>query len=446
MYKKKYYSKAEKAKYAAYMARKRSQTYSRKKYNVAPAISGHGDYKLDFKGPLRAAGGWTGSTLGRAGLGPVGKYAGKYLGDKIGSFVGGLMNSITGWGDYSVSSNSLIFPTKAIPTFVGDNSIRIRHKEFIGNVSSSDTFENQTFDINPGNQTSFPWLQTIAQNYEQYNINGMIGYYRSTSADALNSTNTALGKVIIAADYNSADNEFLNSEQMYSSMHANSGPPSKDLLFAVECAPSNKLTKSLFVRTGEVPSNQDQRLYDHCKLQLATEGSQASSVIGELWVVYDITLFNPVQNALAGFNVKSAKMQFTLPVNTTAHHFGTDSEWDYNGIDGLYLSADSTITFPKMLGSGTFLICYRVRGDSTAVVNPTFNATNCTLKTVWQGNTISTASNSSTTTLNYMLWQVVRIDKPGAYLEYTVGTLNANITSGDLFITQVNHSTGTTYT
>lgn len=49
------------------------------------------------------------------------------------------------------------------------------------------------YSVNPGQQVSYPWLSTIAANFESYRIIGQLYEFKTMSADALNSTNTALG-------------------------------------------------------------------------------------------------------------------------------------------------------------------------------------------------------------------------------------------------------------
>ena len=70
---------------------------------------------------------------------------------------------------------------------------------------SADVFKIDSYLINAANPKTFPWLSQIAANYEQYDIEGMV-----FSADALNSTKTALGTVMMATQYDVLD-EPLNS-------------------------------------------------------------------------------------------------------------------------------------------------------------------------------------------------------------------------------------------
>jgi len=231
----------------------------------------------------------------------IGSLAGEALAPGIGGRWGGLIgrggaaiwNRITGHGDYSVVSNTLVHPGEPVPSF-GDDSIRVKRREYLGDVMGSTEFVSQRYPINPGLASTFPWLSTLASNYEQYKINGLIFEFVSTSANALNSTNTALGKIVMATNYNAVEPPFPNVRYMLATKFSNYGMPSSNLPHAIECAPGTTPTECLFVRSGAPALGSDLRLYDLADFQLATEGMQATANIGGLWVSYDITLMKPV--------------------------------------------------------------------------------------------------------------------------------------------------------
>jgi hypothetical protein len=250
------------------------------------------------KARVRAApsrsGGMVSSALSAIG-GAVGSYIAPGIGGPVGSALGGLVGGaigrITGSGDYKITANSLL-GLGPVPSF-GVDAVRIRHREYLGDVESSLDFAYATYAINPGNSLCFPWLSTIASNYEQYHFNGLVFKYVSTSAVALNSVNTALGKVAMATDYDSVDPDFHDVRSMLATQFANYGKPAEDLLHAIECAPGSTPTELYYVRTGDVPAGADIRLYDLGRMQFATEGMQAVSDIGGLWVTYDVTFVKP---------------------------------------------------------------------------------------------------------------------------------------------------------
>lgn len=205
------------------------------------------------------------------------------------------LSDVLGMGDYEIKDNSLMNPNSGVPNFSGSSkSVRIKHREYLGDVTSSLGFQMySTYRINPGNSHTFPWLSRVAQNFQSYKMRGLLFEFNSTSADALASTNTALGTVVMATQYNSAAPAFLNKAEMEQYEFSCSTKPSKSLIHPVECNPEESVMDHMFVRTDTVSVIEPQ-FYDLGVFQLATVGMQAANInIGELWVTYDVELFKP---------------------------------------------------------------------------------------------------------------------------------------------------------
>lgn len=295
--------------YATWQTYTPAQKAAKKKAIAAskgiPRVRGKGAYTYDKPGPWgrigRVAGGMIGSALGSPyGLGKPGAA----IGQKVGSLAH-YIGRIFGSGDYMqsapVKSNSILQPQA--PTFntkSGVATVNIRHREFLGDVITSSTiggFSINSFPLNPGLSATFPWLSDVCgQSFQQYRINGMVFEFRSMSSDALNSTNTALGSVVMCTDYDSADAPFNSKQQMENTEFGVSCKPSSNMIHAIECAPRVTTATELYVRAFAPPSNTDIRLYDWGRTYIATTGFQAASVnIGELWVSYDITLIKAIE-------------------------------------------------------------------------------------------------------------------------------------------------------
>jgi hypothetical protein len=338
-----------------------------------------------------------------------------------------LIPTISGRGAYNIGSRASI---TRVPTFDGGHGVRISHREYIRDISSATSFTNLVYSVNPGLDDTFPWLSQIARSFEKYKLMGMIFHFKSTSATALSSTNTALGKIIMSADYNPGDDDYTMLQQAYNSMHTVSGNPSQDIMFPVECDPKNFATKNFFVRSGPVPDDQDVRLYDVCKVNFITDGSQAAAVVGELWVTYDIILFSPVFGA--GVDRESCTSSATTGI-TDAQPLGTNQSASTDTI-GITITAavtanTATIAFPPGMGYGRFFVTLAISGSSTAITIPTFTGTNCTV-----GGTVS--NDGDTTTTMIMTMDCV-ISSQGAYItvDGTSATIPASATSSVLNIT-----------
>jgi len=225
------------------------------------------------------------------------------LGALAGKGLGAGLAAVTGYGNYSVRSNSLSKVSTSVdmvPQFVkNDHSIRVTHREFVKDLvvpNSPSTFSLESFLINPANAVLFPWLATMARQYSQYKIHGMVFAYKTMSSDI--TAGGALGTVIMATNYNSIDRAFQSKIEMENSEFAVSTKPSMSLVHAIECDPKYSGLDVLYVRdpSYETLDTNDRRFYDYGRFQLATSGlpGTAGVTMGEIWVSYDIEFMKPV--------------------------------------------------------------------------------------------------------------------------------------------------------
>nr|QKV51215.1 putative capsid protein [Crucivirus sp.] len=315
---------------------------------------------------------------GNAFLSGVGRTIAPLAGSVINALGKRAMTMISGQGDYDISGithNSLvgkISPT--VPVFSSNTAgmIRVQHREYLTDILSTTDFNNLEFPINPALASTFPWLSKIAANFEQYQIHGLIFEFKSGSSDALNSTNTALGYVVMATEYNSLAPGYQNKLEMENALFACSTKPSLSTIHAVECAPTQSPLTVLYTRTGfENIGESDIRFYDLGKFNIATVGMQAIGAnIGELFVSYDISLsktryippgltiptysvqFGDVDNAraLLGSNVSQVIKINTLNVNLAQ---------TFNGATNI---CSSIFTLPPG-SAGSYIFNYQLVGD-----------------------------------------------------------------------------------
>lgn len=345
------------------------------------------------------------------------------------------VDRVMGWGDYTIKKNTIAYPSQAtsVPTF-GRGSIRITHKEYVGTVTSTEGFSNSGVTLNPGLASSFPWLSTIAGNFEQYRWNGLIFNYVSTSGDALNSTNTALGKVVMATEYNAMDELYYSIQQMMGSEFSNMGKPSDNILHAVECAPHEQAVKLYWVRTGPAPSASDLRLYDHGVFQLATQGTQAETQVGDLWVTYDVTLFKPVLNTPLGLTSPVSHWYLTNVADDDI--FGTSwTAENGSNLGGVRIDGDH-IYFPPNDTVGTYGVLLNISGTpSTTIDFGTIAPTNCNFKQFFRNGTLSTVSNDGATDTQLFLFMVIQVTDVNANIAFA-GVNIPNAATGDLVVMQ----------
>nr|QKV51302.1 putative capsid protein [Crucivirus sp.] len=315
-------------------------------------VSGRGFYR-GFGRDVGKVIGYGAGMVGRAYGAPEGTQnflsnAGGYIGDKA--------SQVTGWGSYKINQNNLLTNDPPMVAnkklYGGDLATVIRHREFIGDVKSgplpagatSTEFNlNYELPINPGLPATFPWASAVAGNYIQYSINGMLVEFVTTSGNAVSSTNSALGSVNLACQYDSILPSYANKQQMLAEEHAVSGVPSCNLILPIECAPNQTTITKLYVRSGGTPVGTDIRMYDLGRISCATSGCQAPDVtLGELWVTYDITLFKAsLQNSVLDNGGYGAHWTIAFPSGVNQPTLGPNNLLA-NNIDGFNLGVPAT--------------------------------------------------------------------------------------------------------
>jgi len=258
----------------------------------------------------------------------VGKLFAGRSGGMVGAEAGRLFRKLTGFGDYKVNSNTLMpGSTDRLPAFINNRAgTRIQHREYLFDVVTSASigaFSVEEVPIQPALLSSFPWLSASGEQYQEYTINGMVYEFKSNSYNALASTNTASGTVIMTTNYNTLDPPFTTKFQMEQSQFTCSAKPSVDLLHPIECSKIETPTSVLYTRAGPGALG-DLRLYDWGTFNLATVGMQgASTNIGELWVTYDITLFKPKLGSAVDVSDHYLLPLANVTVNGPAYFGGT---------------------------------------------------------------------------------------------------------------------------
>lgn len=241
------------------------------------------------------------------------------IGEKVGKTLGGLAQKaikfITGFGDYDghvavpsypIKKNVLLEETNSPPIVMnGGHEFIIRHREYIGEVTATtianqpSLFEIKKYSLNPGDSNTFPWLSTVAQNFEQYELQGTLFAFKSMYSDAVINNSGSLGTVMMATEYNAALAPFPNKLAMENYEYAQSCKPSLSMMHPIECDRHLSVLSDLYVRRPyQDISGQDIKTYDFGNFYIATQGiPQTSSAVtvtlGELWVTYQVRLLKP---------------------------------------------------------------------------------------------------------------------------------------------------------
>lgn len=227
---------------------------------------------------------------------------------------------------------------------VGANSI-VSHREFVQDVTLYDAFTVNRFQINPGLSSVFPWLSTIAKNYESYQFQFLRFLYKTRAAT------TVTGTVMMAVDFDAGDGDPTSKAVMLQFKNAIAGAPWQDLNMPCRMQDVKKM-KERYVRSGNIPGGQDIKTYDVGALFFASVAANETEDIGELWVEYRVSLRTPQLETANVYNYTSAKAVVTADQSITSTVATVvDFEVDSNNIG---ISTESDGSFLLQAGSYKF--------------------------------------------------------------------------------------------
>lgn len=288
---------------------------------------GDGDYRSVLSGASRGIGAIAGGAQGFMS----GGFGGLVSGAKAGFNSGAGFSKYMGWGDYApVSGNDLVVGSGsqqqiAVNQSDASGDIFVQHTEFVCNIdvtvpagATQTDFVQQKFPINPGLSRLFPFLSHVARNYILYDFQGLMLQYKPTSGEGNNSSNNAIGKVMLATQYDPDAPDFVNAVQMENFAYSNSCKPSAGAVHGVETAPGKAHMDMMYVRHADSPK--DLSFTDLGNFYIATQGIPGAAGdnihIGELWVTYNVRLSRPsIDNNLLGKSIQTYQATWSGAVN-----------------------------------------------------------------------------------------------------------------------------------
>lgn len=438
----------------AIIARRKSMVMYKRPY-----YRGNGDYQVivpsktrkgGFNGPRSGAnlggiaGGLVGGAAGLLGdaiapgigaviagpLSKVGSAVGRYGGQKLGEFI----RKVTGYGRYNVEENSLM---AAGPVAFGDPKIRIRRREFVANIESSNAFRRDSYDINIGNTNLFKWGSTLGLAYQQHEWHGIIFEFVSLAYNA-SGTNTSTGAIAMATNYNSAEPVFLSLQDAMAHLYSSVGKPTKELFHGVECA--RKDTSYRLFYNGQPGTNEDPKTYNLGKFQLMIEGCPSANdgdIIGQLWVSYDCSLTKVSTGASQGKLTLSDHWYGTAQTATGTLFFNNPEIDGGSTLDGT--ASSGSYVFPPNLGEGRFLVVYFAYADNAvAMTVPTLTtSTHINPVTFWQSGG-SNITNAGVTDNVFFSLFVIELAGEDCSFNFSGGTIpSSGNPTWDLCVTQI---------
>jgi len=342
----------------------------------------------------------------KASLKPMIKQAlvssGEIVGSRLGAGsaggdIGRRISRLIGSGDYesnSVATNSLIKGAGlSASSQFGQSSlkIRVKHREFLGDILSgavAGAFTNYTYPINAGLRSVFPYLSQLASNYEEYCFKGLVFEFISTASPFLSTS--ALGAAIAAMEYNSSAPAFTSKFAMENSSMAVSTRLDKNLMYGVECAQGANAQNCYYIRSGTstLPlTTTDLGLFQFAIAPGA--GVPTNSVLGELWVAYDVELDRPILNVddIGSCHVYRSAVSNTSPLGTTSTFIRSSGSLSSTTVTATTIS-------PMSVSVGdSLMVTIQWVGASTTIVFPTTpTLSGCAFQNLLLGNTAAVAT------------------------------------------------------
>nr|QDH89842.1 MAG: hypothetical protein H1Bulk30435_000001 [Riboviria sp.] len=312
----------------------------------------------------------TGAIIGKSVGGMFGNAT---IGSNIGKWLGSGIGSIFGSGDYTMVGENPAYNVltngKQIPHFSTTHATNVVcNREYLGDILGTTSFNNTAYPLNPGINTTFPWLSTIAQNYQEYRFHGLVYEFRPLITDFV--TNGAPGVIVMATNYNADAAAYTSKQQMENSEFAVSVKPTTALMHGVECDLSQTILPQRFVRTGAVPAAQDMRLYDYGNFQLATQSNPVQD-LGELWVSYCVEFFKPILPSSIGGDILTGHVVRSNAAGAAPLGLGTAVS-----VGSLALSVNATSISWISQPSATYQITIIWQGTNAVVTFPSATLTN----------------------------------------------------------------------
>jgi len=310
--------------------------------------------------------------LGALGGGTIGTMIGQsQAGSAVGSSLGAALSRWLGAGDYTVSSNSIVQRSLKgsdnIPAMHSQNqTVVIRHKEYLGEIRGSTGFQvQQVYSLNPGLAYTFPWLSTIAAQFSEYRFKGIVFHYVPTSGATVSGSNPAIGSVMLQTTYRATDSPPASKVEMLNEYWACEAAPNESFCHPIECDPKENPFSIHYTRTGTLPSTESQLMYDLGETFVATSGQPANgNVLGDLWVTYEVELRKPV--VASSVSSQTEAFYASTPAGATL----SITTWFSNSAittGGIAASVNGKVlTFPKG-AIGTWLVTVRFSGSFTAM-------------------------------------------------------------------------------
>lgn len=240
--------------------------------------------------------------------------------------------------------------------FGKSRSTRLKASEMVSPINGSVAFSARKFPVNPGVALTFPRLSVEAAKWEQYRFRSLQFRYvtRSSTSDK--------GSVILSPDYNVRDPTPTTEQQATNTQDAIEDSVWKEIRCRMDVSAMFAFGPRKLIRPGNVAG--ELNLYDAANFFLCTMEEADASLIGKLWVDYDVEFFVP-QNSISessmalttSYGGKAANQTFTTNVAALL-------QLDSLTADPLGIGALNTNAFTPT--AGTYVITFEAQFQNSA--------------------------------------------------------------------------------
>lgn len=314
--------------------------------DFGPIIRGRGDYLEDLGGKL-----------------------GKWAGRKASGVLSPLFDTILGWGQYTdvksplpIANNSIMGIKTPMANQVpsmhqSDESIIIRHREYVRDVDMTSAFQVATLVIDCIDPKSFPWLAPIADRYTQWKILGFVAEYKSLSSFTT-ASQPGMGSVTLSFRYDVDTLPPVNKMQANNAMYSVSGRPCDSLLAPLECDPNQTPLQPMYIHAfGLTPVELPEKFkYLYAYLDVVTKGAATDyPAAGELWFTYEFMFLKPTLPEPGALTEMYHMPNNPNPTGSESIIPYPETE-DYDTLGTERIVAHNTIEFDHMMEPGTTIL------------------------------------------------------------------------------------------
>nr|BCH36664.1 coat protein [Sikte waterborne virus] len=175
------------------------------------------------------------------------------------------------------------------PKFVrSKGSVTVTHRELISQIDTSAALSvnkgvTNLYRVNPSNSVLFPWLQTLATNFDQYTFERVRLQYVPLCGT------TTTGRVALYFDKDSQDDPPSNRIELANMAHLTETSPWAEASLNI---PTDRIK-----RFTNDSATTDTKLIDLGQIGVGTYGSTGVAAAGDLFIHYTVTFYEPQPSA-----------------------------------------------------------------------------------------------------------------------------------------------------